>query len=247
MSYAALHSHSIHPDASVHDVIVNGIRRQLAPRLTAAAAAELTVLEDLLSDVILTDEDDIRSSPLELPGHQLKAGPIYKLATAPDSPCDFFDFIWHNRAPPRVQFFAWLLIHGRIQCKSNLLHKHIVAEDVCDLCRTSPETTDHVIFDCPFATSFWRHVGFGAHHQRPAECLWETQCPPGVPTEHFATFMLLSCWQVWKHRNEVVFRNQEPSLPRLLQSCREEAQLWRCHLPQPHRPVATTWCNIFSM
>lgn len=111
-AYEALHSHSIHPDVSVHEVITNGLRRHLATRLTTAAATKLAVLEDLLSDVALSDIEDIRSSPLKLPGHQLKAGHIYKLATTQNTPCDFFDFFWHNRAPPQVQFFTWLLIHG---------------------------------------------------------------------------------------------------------------------------------------
>lgn len=72
-SYPALHSHAKHPYVSVHEVITNGVRRHLAPRLSTAAATELIALDDFLSDVILTDDEDIRNSPLELLGHQLKA------------------------------------------------------------------------------------------------------------------------------------------------------------------------------
>jgi len=32
---------------------------------------------------------------------------------------------WNSRAPPRVQFFTWLLLHGSLQCKTNLFQKKI--------------------------------------------------------------------------------------------------------------------------
>ena len=49
----------------------------------------------------------------------------------------------------------------------------------------------------------------------------------------------------WNHRHDVVFRSQEPSLLRLLLSCKEEARLWSCRLPRQDKEVAEAWCHAF--
>jgi hypothetical protein len=57
--------------------------------------------------------------------------------------------VWENKAPPRVQFFAWLLVQERIQCRSNLVKKHVVAENMCEVC-AQEEDCSHIIFRCSF-------------------------------------------------------------------------------------------------
>lgn len=37
------------------------------------------------------------------------------------------------------------------------------------------------------------------------------------------TFFLLCWWCLWNHRHDIVFRNEQPSLRRLLQCCLDEA------------------------
>lgn len=38
-------------------------------------------------------------------------------------------FVWQNKAPPQVNFFAWLLAQERTQCKTTLIKKGVV-EDI---------------------------------------------------------------------------------------------------------------------
>lgn len=109
-AFLALHSHATNANITVHDAVVRRIQHYQVSRLTVTAEQELQVLEELMAEVTLNDLPDSRSSPLEGANHSLKASLIYKLATTQSSPCDFFDFVWRNRAPPRVQFFAWLLV-----------------------------------------------------------------------------------------------------------------------------------------
>jgi hypothetical protein len=42
--------------------------------------------------------------------------------------------------------------------------------------------------------------------------LWDVPRPPHIPVAHFSCYLIPSCSQLWKHRHEVVFRQQEPSL-----------------------------------
>ncbi|RLN08965.1 hypothetical protein C2845_PM11G28540 [Panicum miliaceum] len=68
-----------------------------------------------------------------------------------------------------------------------------------------------------------------------------------APAALLSTFLLLCCWQIWKHRHETVFRGATPSLPRLLESCKAECLLWRCRLPAKYKDLADQWCNNFRM
>lgn len=127
-AFPALHSHATKETASVAEALSQPLRTHFVSRLTRAAAAELAALDGLLDDVALSDAPDQRRCSLAATDGVLRAGPVYSTAmqVRPDENCTFYKFVWLNHAPPRVRFFAWLLVQHRIQCKTNLLHKNIV-------------------------------------------------------------------------------------------------------------------------
>jgi len=147
--------------------------------------------------------------------------------------------------PPKVQFFAWLLVQERIQCRANLLKKNVVQDATCEVCQGDMEDCDHLIFKCPFASSVWASL-----HVDTTGCsvrqLWCAPCPGAVPEKHSNCFILLICWQLWKHRNGVIFQGLEPSLTRFWMGCREEATLWPGRWPRTDRIVAEAWCQTLS-
>ena len=159
--FPALHSHCKRDDQSVAAIVNGGLREHLVSRLTTEAAVELAVLDGKLSQVLLTDDRDKRHSPFADKEGKLHMRDLYSLlkcmgATA-SSPVSTF---WRSCAPPRVQFFAWLLVHERIQCKVNLARRKILPDDTCELCGRCPETAVHLLFHCDFAASFWRALRF---------------------------------------------------------------------------------------
>ena len=79
---------------------------------------------------------------------------INKTSVREDQKLPSFDFIWRNFAPPRVKFFAWLLIQDRIQCKTNLEKKGLLSNATCDLCKSQDEDANHIVSGCSFARSF---------------------------------------------------------------------------------------------
>jgi hypothetical protein len=85
------------------------------------------LLQELIDRITLTTFRDKRCSPLLRRDGGLSTSLIYKaLKTNDSSPDEWSQFIWKNKVPPRGKFFAWVLSQVRIQCKSNLLKKHIV-------------------------------------------------------------------------------------------------------------------------
>lgn len=94
--------------------------------------------------------------------------------------CDFYSFIWMNCAPPKVKFFGWLLVQDRIQTKENLLKKHCVDSDVCEVCGERTETSAHRIVGCVFAAGLWRQIGMSLG-ESDVGCLWDVHPPTYVP------------------------------------------------------------------
>jgi hypothetical protein len=135
---------------------------------------------------------------------------LYNASTRSGVRAQFYEFVWRNNAPPRVKFFGWLLVQGRIHCKANLLKKHIIEDDSCDLCAQSPESCDHLLFGCLAARSFWRHLGWDPTSLPSAENLWVMPRPDHIPKELFSTLVLLCCWNIWNHRHDAGLQTPPP-------------------------------------
>ena len=99
------------------------------------------------------------------------------------------------------------------------------------ICSLAEETPNHLFFECDFAGRYWVALGFSFPRDANVRQLFEYGAPPCVPSPTASTFFLLTLWNLWKHRNAVVFREQPPSLPFLLKACRDEAHLWQVRLP----------------
>lgn len=161
----------------------------------------------------------------------LRSGMIYKTSSRGDQLCPSFHFVWRNFAPPRVKIFAWTLTKQRIQCKTVLCRKNILQTATCDVCGNDDETADHIISQCPFVKAFWRRIGWDPNGIAPVAELWKMTAPYAVPVVAKNSPILLFCWQLWKHRHDVVFRTLPPNLNRLASTIKETACSWQCLLP----------------
>ena len=246
--YPALYSHCRTPTQSVYAVITGGLRGHLVTRLSAIAAKELQDVQALLSHIRLTDAADERSSPFAAEDGALINSGLYSMIKSSREPALSAQAgFWSSRPPPRVQFFAWLLMHGRLQCRANLLRKKIVDDATCELCAEAAETVDHLLLHCPFAASFWQRLGIQMEPDAAACNLLHLPKPENLPAAHFDTFVLLCCWHLWKRRNGIVFRQGSLNLPQFLQNCKLDARAWSCRLPRQDMGVSDHWCNALSL
>jgi len=88
------------------------------------------------------------------------------------------------------------------------------------------------IFQCPFAQNFQRALQFDLPEDITTAALDQLPRPGHVPSMHFETLILLCCWQLWKRRNGVVFREEHKTLRQMLMACKADAALWRCRVKQ---------------
>jgi len=66
--------------------------------------------------------------------------------------------LWRASVPPKVKFFAWLALHGRIWT-SDRRRRHGLQDDAsCALCDQEDETADHLLLGCVFTREVWHRL-----------------------------------------------------------------------------------------
>ena len=123
----ALYSHHTNDTATVQAVLASGLREQLRPRLTHAAAAEHEVIAGCLSQLILPGGRDVRRLDDATPQPFTTRG-AYHILHGSDQTSDVVR-IWDTQLPTKVKFFAWLLHHGRLNTRSHLYHRNIKTQE----------------------------------------------------------------------------------------------------------------------
>ncbi|CAM0881391.1 unnamed protein product [Alopecurus aequalis] len=194
----ALYSHALHPRASVADVIDSGLRAALVPRLTTIGERELACVSPLVAAVHLSGAADTRVlTHCRKKGGALDVGSLYRLNLFGGVDAPFAAFVWGGFAPSKAKFFAWLLVHSRMQSRSALLKKKILteAEALCPICAAPRETATHIVFGCEFAARFWQHVGGAFPVDADVRQLHTYEAPRGIPETVASSFVIL-CWQI---------------------------------------------------
>jgi len=225
--FPALLSHCRQDSQTVAQVRHLGLQNVLTARLSNVAREELEQITDLVETWTPTEAPDQRLSPFADASGKLHTSALYKMLCSSRNPKDpLATFVWCNRAPPRVQFFAWLL------AREHLLKKHVLTSATCEVCGRLEETAAHIMFGCDFAVSFWESIRVVLPTPMTTDKLPLLKPPGHIPRKHFRTFLLLCCWQLWKRRNNAVFNQHLDHLGTVLRTAREEARTWSHRLPQ---------------
>jgi hypothetical protein len=100
-SYPALFSHCSKKEATVQELLSDGLQRCLVPRLSAQARLELTLVQQAVNGVTLQMTPDKRLTPFAKGDSGLDSGALYRLLKARGQPEDpRANFVWKNSAPP---------------------------------------------------------------------------------------------------------------------------------------------------
>ena len=66
--------------------------------------------------------------------------------------------IWTLNIPPNVRNFIWRACSYCLPTRANLHRRKVHVEVVCGLCKQKPETTGHILWECPPARNVWALV-----------------------------------------------------------------------------------------
>lgn len=63
-----------------------------------------------------------------------------------------FKSIWKSCIPPSKSMLLWRLMHNKVATDENLRIRGCTVVSICSLCNTAVESSQHLFFDCAFAT-----------------------------------------------------------------------------------------------
>lgn len=130
--------------------------------------------------------------------------------------------VWSTECLPKIKFFIWTLMHGKILTAENLRKRGIQGPSICCMCRSAEETIPHLFIECPIAKACWNLL---------SEPISSEVLPPKIQTLHkrwdkrlyqpkgntimrrlWSSIPSNLCWQIWKARNKCIFNNEKPKI-----------------------------------
>ena len=133
-------------------------------------------------------------------------------------------FVWHMGAIPRHAFYAWRSLIQGLPTHDALQRQGFIFASRCSLCMEDIETTDHIMWTCPFSCRVWamllpqmcrqnqavsslmevtNSIIFHLQQQRTTMCIqWCIACT-------FCT-VISGLWMEWNHRLSVAKHKAKP-------------------------------------
>ena len=132
--------------------------------------------------------------------------------------------IWRLKIPPRASSFSWRIFKNRLPTRANLRRRHVELPSYnCPLCDQEEETAGHVMYSCTKTRYLWWE-----------SLRWVNRVGP-FPIEPKCHFLQFSQWSgksnvdkrweafwialsmtIRKHRNALVFSNQNFSTEKVM-------------------------------
>ncbi|KAJ0599091.1 putative RNA-directed DNA polymerase [Helianthus annuus] len=154
-----------------------------------------------------------------------------------DPECDTSDrFIWDwcSWLPLKCNVFAWRAEMERLPTRLELAKRNIQVADIsCPLCATGDETAAHLFTACCFAAEVWSKVSrwckvpylvafsFKDIIQAHLHCGLK-----GKEQLMYQGIVIVTCWLIWKARNELVFSGKPPKAEDVFCSIKSVSYLW---------------------
>jgi hypothetical protein len=172
---------------------------------------ELQELESGFSTLTLTSSSD--NWTYIWGSSQFSASKVYNLLSGHTQADPIFKRLWKTSCQGKHKVFFWLVLKDRLSTRNMLRRKRMHLENYnCVLCQQhNEETLMHLLFYCPFAKNCWGTLNFVYADNMSVIQIFEAwRALVNVP---FALdIFILTCWSIWKMRNDIIFRNRNVSV-----------------------------------
>ena len=183
--------------------------------LSTQAYNELMEVQAMVQDVV-TDPDQTDSRTFPWGSSKYTSAKFYWFMFAATPVDRGLQSIWKSKCLPKLRVFAWLLMMDRLNTKDLMQRKnwHVDGGTRCVLGNADVlETSEHLFFLCPFAKSCWEKIGVSwdcslhvSQRFLMAKNSFTGPC--------FMEAVICAAWNIWKERNDCIFRNQAHSRAR---------------------------------
>ncbi|XP_021980118.1 uncharacterized protein LOC110876247 [Helianthus annuus] len=144
------------------------------------------------------------------------------------------EFSWCKWLPLKCNVFMWRTLLDRIPTKVALSSRNVLHGDsTCDLCRIEEESVDHVFTGCGLAIGTWQ--GIASWVKIPPIFLFSVKDIVEVvkgtgwssrKKELLYGIFIVTCWRIWKARNERIFVQKTRSAVELVADVKSLSYLW---------------------
>jgi len=117
-----------------------------------------------------------------------------------------YERIWKSWAPPKCQFFMWLVAHRRCWTADRLARRNLPHPARCPLCDQVEEDIQHLLVGCVFARQFWfdllRQVGLAVLAPQPCDTSFDEwwskadQSVTGDMRKGLNSLIILGSWTI---------------------------------------------------
>jgi hypothetical protein len=211
-----LFSYAMNEDISVGKFSSSDNTLQLfALPLSVQAFDELSALQTLTNNLVIVP-DSVDTRLFSWGTAQYTSARFYKFIFGAYPEDKTLKSIWKSKCLPKLRVFAWLLMMDRLNTKDLMMRKNwqVDGGTGCVLCNTLElETRDHLFFGCPYAAACWARLHIQWDCSLPissrflrARNLFKGPC--------FMEVFVCAAWNIWKDRNDLIFKAIDSSLAR---------------------------------
>jgi len=128
--------------------------------------------------------------------------------------------VWKLEALPKIKFFIWALLKGKILTTENLQKIGINGPSRCPNCYGAEETMHHLFVDCPYAVDCWKKLSLidnlpwnSQHSIGEVIHVWKKSCPwknkrSNLVKRVWNTLPYTMLWSIWLARNQKTFKDK---------------------------------------
>ena len=128
--------------------------------------------------------------------------------------------VWNGLIPPRIEVFSWLALNGKINTRSKLAALRIISQEdnVCILCLSNQECSNHLLLHCDFSQKIWSWwlSLWGMNWVFPLSLMeafeqWIIYGENSFFKKVWVAIFPIIMWSIWKERNARIFCNKKCS------------------------------------
>ncbi|KAG7588721.1 Reverse transcriptase domain [Arabidopsis suecica] len=122
--------------------------------------------------------------------------------------------VWFRGAVPKHAFNMWVSTLNRLPTRQRLASWGVIQSDVCCLCAKDPESRDHLLISCDFASAIWSQVfsrlspNFGQILTWNELLSWTRHATAIGPSLLRKVAAQATIYHIWRQRNNVLHNDQ---------------------------------------
>jgi hypothetical protein len=115
--------------------------------------------------------------------------------------------IWKTCNIPRQKFFAWLMLHNRLNNKDLIKKKNLYVEfSDYIICEEWPvESNMYLFFECSFRQSFWWAIGIDWNPDLDLHSMI-TDASQRYSHNFIMEILITRCWSIWEQSNDAILK-----------------------------------------